>query len=660
MKKPIVLSAIVLAILMGATASFADYKDIADEVDTVFKFWVGGSARETDTTVIESFADQQSPPLPEADGRVGTAKAGEYYYGESSASGGFFLKTAKLPQRIHLELDYFNDKEWYGDFRYSYLDYVQIRVLPRRLYHNLDNITIYDFTPTDNTFSEIEINDQGIDDYGVRTDINNYKLRFKTPNFPFHLYGNGETVRRAGTRQARFLGGSAYYSDLLRTTESREVDQEKLEYTIGANAHLGMIEFDLSHKNRSFESDVDAPTYDYTGGTSVHGVTPELEATTDTLKIHTSHSGRIFAAATFSQLKSENTDSGAEAQNTLSYGEIFWLPASYLAMTAKFRHQENESSSPDTVTGIDWQGNTTTYIINPGVVSDTDTAIFSIRYSLIPKTNLNFQYTKKIKEVDDQSAQDWSTPPKTTKDEYELGLSNWVIPKVRTTAKITHTRVSTDLNPNSINNMPDQTNQVNLGMTWTITPKIMTYGNAYVAREDTDSNRLGGGITNANEAEALRQRYLLSIAFMPTDKLTVSPTYTYLSDEESRDIVWNAAVDSGYTNEQTAHNYALNLLYMPVEVLAVNCSVDYTTSDGNYYPSHPFIASTGSFNTVEVAQFSRVRTEEINVRLDTDLDLDHGWGIGLNLRYTDWRDDSIDNPADGEFLGGLLKLTKVM
>ncbi len=660
MKKPILLSAIVLVILMGASVSFADYKDIADGVDSVFKFWAGGSLRETDTTVNESFADQQSPPLPEADGRVGTAKAGEYYYGESSASGGFFLKTAKLPQRIHLELDYFNDKEWYGDFRYSYLDYVQIRVLPRRLYHNLDNITIYDFTPTDPTFSEIEINDQGIDDYGLRTDINKYKLRFKTPNFPFHLYGNGETVRRAGTRQDRFLGGSAFFSDLLRTTESREVDQEKLEYTIGANAHLGMIEFDLSHKNRNFESDVDAPTYDYTGGTSVHGVTPELEATTDTLKIHTSHSGRIFAAATFSQLKSENTDSGAEAENTLSYGEIFWLPATYLAMTAKFRHQENESSSPDTVTGTDWQGNSTTYIVNPGVVSDTDTAIFSIRYSLIPKTNLNFKYTKKIKEVDDQSAQDWSTPPKRTKDEYELGLSNWVIPKVRTTAKFIHTRVSTDLDPNSINNMPDQTNQVNLGMTWTITPKIMTYGNAYVAREDTDSNRMGGGITNANEAEALRQRYLLSIAFMPTDKLTISPTYTYLSDEESRDIVWNAAIDSDYTNEQTAHNYALNLLYMPAEILAFNCSVDYTTSDGNYYPSHPFIASTGSYNTVEVAQFSRVRTEEINVRFDTDLDLDHGWGIGLNLRYTDWRDDSFDNPADGEFLGGLLKLTKVM
>lgn len=661
MKKTIIFPAIAILTLSGATASLADYADIAESVGSVVKVWVGGTVRETDTTAEKGFADNRTPPLPEASGRVGTSKGGEYYYGESSASGGFFYKTAYLPQRIHLELDYFTDKEWYGDFRYSYLDYVQIRALPRRFHHNLENITVYDFAPGDTTAAEIDINDRGIDDYGVTTDINKYKLRFKTPNFPFHLYGLGETVRRDGTEQARFLGGAAYFSDLVRVTELREVDQEKLEYTIGANAHLGLIEIDAFHRNRGFESDAADATYNYSGaGLTAHNVNPELEATTNTLKIHTSHSGRIFASTTFSQVERDNEDTGAEAKNSVGYGEVFWLPVSYLAMTAKFRHQENEAAAPETVSGVNWQGNTTTYTVNPGVESEIDTAIFSVRYSLIPKTNLNFQYTKTIKEVDDQSALDWSAPPKTTRDQYEIGLTNWIIPNVRATAKVTHARVSTDLIANSVNNQPDETSGINLGLTWTITPKILTYGNAYASREDTDSNRISGGIANANDAEALRQRYLWSIAFMPTDKLTISPTYTYLAEEESRDIVWNGAVDSGYTNEQIAHNYALNMLYMPTDRIMINCSVDYTTSDGNYYPSHPFIASTGSYNTVEIAQFSKARTEEITLRLDTDFDLGEGWGLGVNLRYSDWRDDSFDQPADGEFIGGLLKLSKVM
>jgi len=659
MKKIIIFPAFALISLIGATTSSADYTDIAEHVGTTARVWVGGTARDNDTTVEKGFADTQVPALPEASGRIGTSKAGEYYYGESSGSGGLFIKTAYLPQRIHLEMDYFNDKEWYGDFRYSYLDYIQVKALPRRFYHNLDNLTVYDFTGSADGTADIEINDQGIEDYAVQTDINKYKIRFKTPRYPFHLYGEGETVNRKGSQQARFLGGSGFFSDLVRVTENREVDQEKQEYTLGANAHIGLIELDITHKNRNFESDVADPTYNYSGmGAVAHNVIPELEATTNTLKIHTSHSGRIFASATLSELKRENQDNNAEAKNTLSYGEIFWLPASYLAMTAKVRHQENKATSPTTVMATDWLGNTTVYDVDPGVESKTDTAIFSLRYSLIPKTNLNFKYIKNIKKVDDQSALNWSAPPKTDKDQYELGITNWFIPKLRATAKITHTRVSTKLNANSVNNEPDQTNQLNLALTWSISPKILAYGNAYAVREETDSNRMSDGVTDANEAEALRQRYLFSIAFMLNDKLTISPTYTYLSDEENRDIVWNGTLDPNYTNDQKAHNYAVNMLYIPATWMTVNCSVDYTTTDGKYDPSSPFTTSTGTFDTNELALFSINSTEEINLRLDTDFDLGKGWGLGVDLRYTDWQDDSVDQPSEGEFMGGLLKVSK--
>jgi hypothetical protein len=68
----------------------------------------------------------------------------------------------------------------------------------------------------------------------------------------------------------------------------------------------------------------------------------------------------------------------------------------------------------------------------------------------------------------------------------------------------------------------------------------------------------------------------------------------------------------------------------------------------------------GPLNTAEIAQFSGSSTEEVNVRFDIDHDLGAGWGLGLGLRYTDWQDDSFDNPSDGEFMGGLLKISKVL
>jgi hypothetical protein len=658
-KLSLLLTITSLAIL--ATTSFADYQDIAEEVETIVKVWVGGSLRETDNSKREGLADRQVPVLPEAAGRVGTSKGAEFYRDDSSASGGFLYKTAHLPQRIHLELDYFNDNEWYGDFRYSYLDYVQVRILPRRFHHNLDNLTVYDFSGPGDGSAEIEINDQGVEDYGLRLDIDQYRLRFKTPNFPLHIYGEGETVRRTGTQQARFLGGSAYFSELLRVTETREIDQENQAIAIGANTHLGPIEIDLSRKTRKFESDIATPTYDYSGfGSSAHNVTPQLEATINTLKIHTSHSGRLFASATLAEIDKENDYSDAEAKNTMGQGEIFWLPTTYLALTTKYRHQKNTASAPATVTGTNWLGGSTVYIVAPGVESTTDTAILSLRYTLIPKTSLNLKYTKDIKKVDDQSVLDWSNPPKTTKDEYEFALTNWLIPKVRTTARVIHNEVSSELTATSINNEPEQTDQFKLGITWAISPKVLAFGSAYFTREETEDNRLSGGITEANKAEALRQQHLLSLSFMVNDKLTISPSYTYISDEQGRDIVWDGAIDSNYTNEQVAHSYSLNMLLAPTAKTNINCSVDYTTTDGAYEPTSPFTGMFGAINTAEIAQFSQSSTEEINVRFDIDQDLGHGWGLGLDLRYTDWQDDSVDNPSDGEFMGGLLRISKVM
>lgn len=664
MKNLSIFTAIALLTLFGATTGLADYQDIAAEVSTIVKVWVGGSLRETSNSVTPSFADRSTPVPTGAANRVATVKAGEYYHGDNSPSGGFFYKTAHLPQRLHLELDYYNDKEWYGDFRYSYLDYVTFRFLPSRLYHNLDNLAVFDFAPTVPNSTDVTINDSTVSDYGVAIDIDKYLLRFKTPTFPFHLYSEGEIVKRKGSQQARFLGGSAFFSNLTRVTESREIDQANQAFAVGFNTHLGPVEIDLSQKNRSFESDVAAPTYTYShpsgSTTSAHNVTPKLEATINTLKMHTSHSGRLFASITLSEASKSNESSKAEAKNSLSYGEIFWLPTSYLALTTKIRHQKNSATAPATKTATNWLGGTTTYIINPGVESVTDTATLSLKYSLIPKTNLSLRYMKQIKTVDDQSALVWSNPPKTSKDEYELALTNWAIPTVRATARITITQVDTELGASSINNEPNQTDQFNLGVTWSVSPKVVAYGSAFVAREETDDNRMSGGITGANSAEALRQQHLASLSFMLTDKLTISPSYTFISDEQGRDIVWDGAVDSNYTNKQTAHSYALNMMFLPTQRMNVNCTVDYTTTEGKYEPTSPFTGTALTIDTGAIAQFSKSSTEEVNVRFDVDYDLGKGWGVGLDLRYTDWQDDSFDNPSNGEFMGGLLKLSKQM
>lgn len=663
----------------GAKECLADYKDLADQVQTVADFWIGGSYNDTDGSVNHSLAEENS--LSEAAGRAETNKASEYYSLESSASGGVLLKGSPLPNRYHLEFDYYNDNDWFGDLRYSYKDYLLLRLLPRRLTHNLDNLTLFDFAPASPTTGSTDIRDQGINDYGLRIDIDEVRLRLKTPNYPLHVYGSGEVVRKEGNRQARFLGGDGYRGTTglppgqVRASEAREVDQETRTMVVGTNAHLGLLEFDVAHKERRFENDLAAPTFDYnyvvdstttnTFTRNLH-VLPELKATTNTLKIHTSHTGRVFASATFSEMKKSNETSGAEAKSSFGYGEISWLPVAYLSLGAKFRHQKNETSAPATVAGVDRTGASIDYVVNPGVESQTDTAIFSARYSLIPKTSTNLQYTQKVRDVENDSALFWSQPRRNTKDIYEFGFTNWAVPRLRATVKLAHIRNRNGYGtgpityePVSID--PERTNQGTLGLTLLVTPRVTAFVNGFFSKEESNENQLVG-VQSGAKAEALNQQHTVSMNFAVSEKISISPSYTFMSWEQKRDLVWDAngtkVFDPEYTNKQKAQVFALALNAMPTKRLNINAAVDYTIAKGQYDPSSPIQLGAVLYNAAEAAAFSQTNTEELNLRLDTEYDLGRGWGLGLDLRYVDWKDDSTDNPSDGIFYGGLFKVSK--
>ncbi len=686
MRKLTILICAILLVPIVAIESRADYKDLQERVDTVLEVWVGGYANEDDSSTLDSEAARQG--LTEEATRQPTNKAGEYYALDDSISGGFLYKDAHMPSRLHLEADFYNEDDWYGDFRYSYKDYLQIRFLPRRLYHRLDNIRLYAFPPFGATI-DINANDLLTDDYGLTVDIDRAKIRFKTPNFPMHIFGDAEYILKKGKKQQRFLGGHTYHYVDTRASEAREVDQEKREYTAGINSHLGPVEVEYTWTNRQFESDVHPDKYSYERGSfnapfladEFHNLTPELEANIHNIKAHTSHTGRIFASATATLLKKENNDTNAEAENTMYYGELFWLPATYVSVSTKFRHQKNESDTSDVPTVLgsrilggfgSWNfdsgggpgSSIENYNVYPAVESKTNSGSVEMRVSMLPNTNLSFKFAKKEKKVEDQSALQWSRPSKAITDIYELGLTNWALPKVRITGKLRFTNnVWESDSPDYVNNDPSDIDELTLGLTWTISPKVLALVNTHFAHDQTNNNR-NLHIPEPLDGEALRQNHVASISFMISDKLTISPTYTFMSFEQDRDIVWEDGsgahyIDTGYSNEQLAHNISLGLQYLPTKQLDINAAVDYTITDCHYEPTMTDLGGT-TFYTGMIGDVSATDTKELTVRLDTDFDVGHGWGVGMNLRYTDWEDTSFDQPSEGDYVGGLLKLSKKM
>ncbi len=656
---------------VSAGAARADYADLRGGVEAINKVWIGGSLHDTSSEANPSLADTSAAA---ANTRAGRPGAWEFYSVEDSVSGGVYFEGAPLPNRYHFEFDYYDENDWYGDFRYSFKDAVRARVLSRRFYHNLDNLTLFDYDPASSTSAEVEINDVGIDDYGIRIEIDQYNIRFKTPSYPFHVYVDGETVSRKGKRQQRFLGGYGYFYPApgrVRVSEARDVDQKSDSVAVGTNAHVGWIEFDLSHRENKFDSDVAPATYTYDSGiTSVHNVIPEIKSTTDTLKLHTTHSGRLFVSSTFSKIEKTNEYSHAEAERSLGYGEIFWLPRVWLAFNLKYRHQKNTASVPSLSTnGYDKFGAPVVYNVEPGVDSTTDTASLSMRYSLIPATSLSLQYTREIKDVESESATAWSRPEKTTRDIYELKVTNRSFSRVRATARLKHKSVGFELGGNIINNEPERTDEAKLDITWTVSPRVSMFVNGMVARDESDENYISGPSTDPKLARAKRQQYVASLVYTVSDSLSLIPSYSYICEEQKRDLVWIdyaggshlPYVDHDYSNRQTAHNFALDILLRPVKRLRMNGTIDYTVTEGEFNPTSPIdLATLSGFDAAEIAQFSYTKLKVLNLRLDNEYDLGRGWGLGLDLHYADWKDDSFDNPSDSSYFGALFKVMKTI
>ena len=146
-------------------------------------------------------------------------KAAEYQYPHSSVIFGIDGLAALLPHRYHLNAEFLNKKDFYGDFGYAYSDLVLFRDVFVGVRHNLDHFNYqYPGVPP-----IIRYNDRNAGDrYSVDYFNNALSLRLKTPDFPFHVFFANRYVEREGTVEERFMLGD--YSGMEKISTGREIE----------------------------------------------------------------------------------------------------------------------------------------------------------------------------------------------------------------------------------------------------------------------------------------------------------------------------------------------------------------------------------------------------------------------------------------------------
>jgi predicted porin len=572
----------------------------------------------------------------------GSSEAAEYEYLHNSPVLGGELRTVSINHRLHIDLDIRNKKDYYGDISYAYKDLVLFRAVNSTLFHNLENIRLFEFSPP----PALVDNKDPHDKYGLRVGISNLLLRFKMPDFPAHLYFEGNFVDKDGAAEQMFYHQFLDRTKNTRTSERRDIDLLTSVYTVGANSHLGPIEADLSHSEKRFDVsgdrilidrfDATAGTPSRTAGDYYHNLIPELKSSTNTLKLHTSYTGGLTGSATLSKTDKENRDSGANADYLFVAGDISWMPMTGLTFFVKYRHQERDLDNPDTVTVRNLSDHTTyVYSVIDSISAISDAVSGTVRYRPFKGVMLKADYT--YEDIRRNDVEDWFTIPESTqRQKLSLSADVRITSGLKLRAKYTHK----DINNPATNIEPDHSDEGLLTLSWMPLPGLNTYISYAIKEEKRNTvdfvNYVTDEVETANNRKVHDDRIIGTVSYVLLRNLSLTASYAYIHNRVRQDIRLSPddpALWIGQVPYKTSdHNYSFDVHYSPKSFISLDAGISYTLSHGTFYNS--------------LASFSELKTREITYSASGEYQFKGGFSAGLQYRYSTLK-DLLDNPYNG-------------
>jgi hypothetical protein len=562
---------------------------------------------------------------------VGNTRAGEYEYLKSSFGGDLHLEYDPLPQRFSIETHYLNQKDYFGELDYAYRDVVLFNFLARGVYHNLDHLSFGpdDLTTPSPSFTDLDPNAQ----YALENALQRAFIRFKTPDFPFHIYADATAVDRTGTIQQRFLRG--FTGALDKVSQSRDIDWSSLEARVGLNSHLGPVEVDYNHSEKKFEArGADKVLYDVLPTFTVpHNEVPDLKSSADTVKLHTSYTGRVVAAVGYSSGDKKNQDSGAKADFTNSAGDL--TPVAGLLLVMKYRHYEISAEDPAIVT----IPTGSTFSVRTPISSKRDVISGAARYRITSDLTVKGEYA--VDSYDREigtGANAWEVAPKTTKVTSKLGLNYRVMNKLALRADYSAAQVENPAYPND----PDRINAGTLGVTWTPVPRFIafaSYGNVQQNRTMLTAPLAGG------DRKTNRDQVLGSVTFLAGSRTSLTASYFYYNNKTKQTLTFvndsgNPVLEDSVPYTDTSQVYSLSASQALAEGIVVTADASRSYSKGNFRVDGSVPGTTGIDTLSDIKVVEDILTAGLEVQFNRN--------TGGEFRYQYRRyNDQIDNTQDG-------------
>lgn len=562
-------------------------------------------------------------------------RAAEYEYLKSSAGANLHVELAPLPNRFSLEGHVVNQKDYYGDMNYAYRDVVLFNFLARGVYHNLDHYSFGTDNAATTSPSFIDMNPD--DQYATENALRKGFVRFKTPDFPFHVYADATRVDRSGTMQQRFMHG--YTGGLNLASQTRYIDWSSTEVHAGVNSHLGPIEIDYNHGEKKFGASADKVLYDpYALMTAPHNLTPDLTSSSDTVKLHSSLTGRIVASGTYGSGTKKNEDSAASARYRNSAGDLTLTPVTGLVLALKYRHYDLDLSNPDTAASTI---SSATYAVRDSLSSKRDVTAGIVRYRLTARLTVKGEYlldTVLRDTISGLASDSWAVADRTTKFTAKFGFAYRMLNSLSLRADYSSMNVE---NPAYAND-PDQSKSAKATLTWTPVRRVIVLASYGGVREKRDelSAPLAGGSRKTD-----RDQGLGSLTFLVGKRTSITASALYYQNKAKETLTTTDAAGMLLPEESVPYTDKARV-YSLSATQALGDSVTLIAEASKSYSSGMF-RTDSALAASGIDVFSDLRVVENTYA--AGVELQHSKTVSSEFRYQQQHyDDKIDNTQDGK------------
>ena len=604
---------------------------------------------------LEAFEGRISLGYRSIDQEGNAAHAGEYDYLRSSAIGALDLEWDPLPHRLAVESYYLNTKDYFAETDYAFKDIVLFNWYTRDMFHNLNHFTYPPSNPASTppvpTFTDLNPGDV----YGVENTLNNGFIRFKTPDFPFHLYANMWTVEREGTIQQIFFRG--FTGGIDKVSESRDIDWYTQEVRVGANSHLGPLEADYSHAEKrftSYDNNVLFDTYPIPGSNPVpHNLIPTLESSSDTVKIHTMYSGKVVAAGTVTNGDEKNDYSGAKVQYWNAAGDLMLLPVTSVMLVLKYRHYDLDESTPSMVNNVT-PLSIMAVNVRDAISSTRDVITGAIRYRATDRLTLKGEYVfdtidrstgvqgtfLPVPPPDAQAF--WDLPDRTTKGTARIDITYRVMNRLTFRGDYAYLWVD---NP-AYDTDPNRSQSGQASLTWTPATRINTllsYSTVRESRNDLDAPLAGGS------REVRRGQGLASVTFLVGSRSSITASYAYFKNNVNQTITFQdgtgaLSLEPGIPYADVSNTVSLALTYSPIDRMNITASGSRSYCRGNF----SLIGTSSVTNVGGIPELSNMKVVDSTFAAGVGMELGRNMEGEVSYQYQQY-DDKIDSTQDGTF-----------